>query len=107
MSTLVSIQLDSVDALAAELAALAAELAGDVAACAACAAGLASALDDDAGWHAAAAATSWARLVELLRARTAAVSGTLGAAVDGYRATEAALADSVRSVFPRAGAVPR
>ncbi len=107
MSTVISIQLDSVEELAGELAALATALADDVGICSSSAAALRSSLGNDVGWHAGAATTSWASLLELLRARTAAVAEMLSGAVAGYRAADAALAGSVRSDFPRAGAVLR
>lgn len=107
MSTAIEIQLDGVESLAAELAVLATQLSDGVRICSSTAAALRAALEDDVGWHAATAVTSWARLLDVLRARTAAVSETLVGAVASYRAADTALAGGMRPVFPRAGAVPR
>ena len=85
---------DGVTALADELAALAAELAGDVERIRAAAASFPDALSGDEGWAAATTATSWARLCDLLSSRTSALSGVLTSAVAAYQAEDAALAGS-------------
>jgi hypothetical protein len=95
MSSTVRVQLDAVSALAAELAALAAELDDDAGCCRSTVARLAAALSADEGWAAAAAGMAWAALVRLVAARTHAVAATLAAAVDSYRAVDAALADRI------------
>jgi hypothetical protein len=95
MSTVVSIQLDRVETLAAELAALASALSDDVALCTSSATRLRACLGGDEGWHAGAAATGWAQLMELLRARSAAVAGTLSAATESYRTADAALRERI------------
>jgi len=95
MSTVVSIQLDHVETLAAELAALARSLSDDVALCTSSATRLRACLAGDEGWHAGAAATGWAGLLELLRSRAEAVASTLGAAAESYRAVDGALRERI------------
>jgi hypothetical protein len=87
----ISVQLDAVDALAAELAALAGELDDDAGLCRSTARSFASALDGHEGWTAAAAATAWGSLTEVVAARTAAVAATLTSATAAYRAADTAL----------------
>jgi hypothetical protein len=103
MSTLVSVQLAVVAALAAELTALAAELEDDAALCSGTAEPMASALPGPAGWAAADVGTAWAGFVAVLAERTRAIAGTLAAAVDSYRATDQALAE--RLAARRSGAI--
>src|SRR4051812_29698125 len=95
MSTVISIQLDRVEALAAELVSLAGELAGETASCASAAASLHGALGGDEGWRAGVAGTAWAGLLRLIDERTAAVGATLSAAVLSYREADARLAASM------------
>lgn len=95
MPTVVSIQLDHVEALAAELAALAGALSDDVALCTSSAARLRAALGGDEGWHAGAAAAGWAGLLRLLRADTDAVASTLTAATVSYRAVDEAVRERI------------
>lgn len=95
MSTVVSIQLDHVETLAAELAALASALSDDVALCSSSATRLRASLGGDEGWHAGTAATGWAELLDLLRARATAVAGTLAAATESYRSVDAALRERI------------
>jgi hypothetical protein len=106
MSTVISIQLDRIEALAAELASLAAELSDETARCTSAAASLRTALGGDEGWRAGAAGTAWAGLLRLVDERTGAVGATLSAAVQSYREADAALAQSIPSGMPRPG-VPR
>jgi hypothetical protein len=87
-----SIRPEAVEALATELALLAAELAGDAGRSLSSAASFPVALGGDEGWDAGATATAWGRLQEVLAARADAIAGTLVAAVDAYRAEDAALA---------------
>jgi hypothetical protein len=101
VSVTIAVQLDEVQALSAELAVLAAELGEDAVLCRAAAATLDGALGGTAGERAGAAATGWASLLELLAARTAALAGTLRAAVASYRQADAALSD--RLLVRRAG----
>jgi hypothetical protein len=90
-----SVRLDAVDALAAELAALAGDLSEDGALCRSAATSLVSALGGDEGWSAGAAATAWAVLAEVVAARAGAVAGTLVAAVVAYRSADQALAEQI------------
>ena len=105
MSAPLSVDLDAVDALADELAALAAQLAEDPPLCRAAAASFASAVAGDAGRRASDAATAWAALTSILADRCAATAGTLRAAVASYRAVDSGLA---AAVLPgRSAAQPR
>ncbi len=101
MSVTIAAQLDDVQALAAELGVLAADLGEDAVLCRATAVSLDVALGGTAGERAGAAATGWATLLDLLAARTAALAGTLRAAVASYRQADAALSD--RLLVLRAG----
>ena len=87
-----TVRPEAVEALATELQALAAELADEAGWVRAAAASFPVALGGDEGWTAGATATAWARLQEVLAARTEAMAGTLLAAVAAYRAEDAALA---------------
>jgi hypothetical protein len=87
-----SVRPDEVAALAAELRALAAELADDAGWIRSAAASFSAALGGDEGWAAGATATAWAHLQEVLTARTEALAGTLAAAAAAYLAEDAALA---------------
>ena len=89
-----AVRPDGVTALADELAALAADLSGDVAQIRSAAASFPDALEGPEGWAAGATATSWARLYDLLATRTSALSDVLTAAVAAYEAEDAALAGS-------------
>src|SRR3954466_11824163 len=91
----ISIQLDTVQALAAELAVLSSQLADDAALCRSGAASLIQALARDAGWAAGSPATAWAALTGIVSDRTDAVAATLVAAVASYRAADAELADGM------------
>ena len=94
MSALISVQLDAVEALAAELAALAVALAGEGPLCTSTAGSLAS-LGGPEGFTAYSAAWGWVSLVDALASRTGAVATTLSAAVAGYRTVDAQLAERV------------
>jgi hypothetical protein len=86
---------DGVAALADELSALAAELAGDVEQIRSAATSFPAALEGHEGWAAGATATSWALLCDLVASRTSALAGVLTAAVAAYVAEDAALAGSL------------
>jgi hypothetical protein len=93
VSDTITVQLDAVEQLAGELAGLAAELAEECLLCRPAATGLAGALGataaaDDAG----AVGTGWVHLLDTLSAGTAALAGTLGAAVTAYRGHDAGVA---------------
>jgi hypothetical protein len=87
-----TVRFDAVEALAAELTALAGELSDDAAICRSTATSLYSALSREEGWSAGSAATSWAALADVLATRTGAVAGTLLSAVAAYHAADAAMA---------------
>jgi hypothetical protein len=104
MSSILSVQLDAVEALAVELAGLATELAGDAALCRSTATSLGAALGGDEGWTAGGVAVAWGGLTEVVADRADAVAGTLLAAVAAYRDADAALAERIGS--NRRGPVP-
>ena len=106
MSTVISIQLDRIEDLAAELASLAGQLSDETARCTSAAGTVRAALDGDEGWQASVAATGWAGLLRLIDERTVAVGATLTAAVQSYREADAVLAQSIPGGLPRPG-VPR
>ena len=91
---------DGVEALARELAGLAAELTEDVARVRWAAASFPAALGGHEGWAAGATATSWALLYEAVAERTGALAGTLTAAVAAYLAEDAALAGGCDTAGP-------
>jgi hypothetical protein len=93
-----TVRPDEVDALAAELGVLAAELADDAGRVRSAAASFPAALDGHEGWAAGATATAWARLQDILAARAAALGDTLTAAAAAYRAEDASLAGRTRHV---------
>jgi hypothetical protein len=97
MCSPISVQLDAVDALAAELAALAAELGDEGELCRSTARSLSTALDGHEGWTAGATATAWGSLAGVVAARTAAVAATLTRATAAYRAADAALSEGLGS----------
>lgn len=100
----VLVRPEAVTALAGELAALAAELSDDADHCRVAADALSTALDGDEGWTAGAAAMAWAGLEEVLAEQTAALAGTLTAAVQAYLAADARIAGGVgggRPELPR------
>jgi hypothetical protein len=91
MSDTVTVQLDAVQALADELAALSVSLSEEAGACGAVAPSLASALPG-AGERAGAAGQAWAALTGRLADRCRGVAGVLSGAVIGYRLQETVLA---------------
>ena len=95
MSSIISIQLDAVAALARELAVLAADLGDATDQCRSTAGSLATALGGEEGGTAGAAATAWAELSALVAANATAVAGTLDAAVTDYRAADAVRAAQI------------
>src|SRR4051794_15044933 len=107
MSALISVQLDRVEALAAELAALARALSGDVPLCTSTARSLSTSLGGTEGWWAAGAGHGWAGLAGVLAERTDAVATTLTRAVNAYRAADTLLAEWTGAGPTRATAVAR
>jgi hypothetical protein len=97
MSAILSVQLDAVQGLAAELAVLAADLAGDAALCRSTAMFFGPALGGEEGWTAAEVAAAWSDLTGVVADRADAVAGTLLAAVAAYRAEDTALAERIGS----------
>ncbi len=102
MSTPIAIQLDAVQALGQELAALATELSADADLCAATAVSLATAAPGPVSDAAGATGRAWATLVADCVAGTQAASAALAGAVRSYRLADAALSD--RLLAARAGA---
>ncbi len=93
MSGTIAAEFDAIDTLAAELAGLAAELAGEAQLCRSTAVSLGTAVSGGAAESAGAAGSGWGTALELLGQQTRALAATLSAAVDSYRAADAALAD--------------
>ena len=92
MSHLISVQLDVLGALLAELTALGVELADDEGVTAASGRSLGAALDGPVGVAAGTAGAQWTELVTTLAARTLAVAATLDAALAAYRAADEGIA---------------
>jgi len=91
----VSIQLEAVAALAAELATLSVQLSDDAALCHSTAASLHAALSGDVGQEAGSAATIWAELAGVVADRAGAAARCLRDAVASYRSEDAALAAAI------------
>jgi hypothetical protein len=95
MSAIISIQLDGVEALAAELATLAAALDGESQLCTSTARSLYTSLGGSEGWWIGGAGHGWAGLLRILAERTDSVATTLSRAVEAYRAADTALAQRI------------
>ena len=95
MSALISVQLDAVEELAAELATLAVALAYEAPLCTSTVGSLAGALGGQEGFLAFSAGSGWPRLIDALADRTTAIATTLSNAVDAYRLLDAGLAERV------------
>lgn len=91
----ISVQFDTLEALASELAALADELGEDAETCRSAAATLFTAMEGEEGWTSGGAATAWGSLTGVVAARTAAVAATLSAAAVAYRVADATLSADV------------
>ena len=100
MSAPLVVQLDALDALAAELAALGTELADDELVCRSCARTLGTALSGPPGETAARAGLAWTALLAALAERASAVAAMLSASVAAYRAVDAAAAARVSATAP-------
>jgi hypothetical protein len=100
MPALITVQLDAVAALADELSLLAVRLAEEPPLCRTAGAALETALGDPVGEAAAAAATAWGAVAQLLADECASTAETLHGAVAGYRATDTGLA---AALTPRPG----
>jgi hypothetical protein len=97
----------AVEALAAELDALAGELSEDADAALSAAAALPRAIDGETGWSAGAAATAWASVERILASRTEALAAALRATVVSYRAEDVYLAERVGTAGPFGRRTPR
>lgn len=95
MSSIISVQLDALDALAGELSTLAGELHEGAERCASAAVALADGLSRGEGLDAAWAAGLWASLARAVSDAARAVADTLRAAIGAYRAAEAVRARSI------------
>jgi hypothetical protein len=100
----ITVEPAALEALAAELAALAGELAGDAESSAAT---FPVALGGEEGWVAGATATAWAALQEAIADRARAVAGTLSGAAAAYRAQDAALSGHMGRGRPAGDREPR
>jgi hypothetical protein len=107
MSALISIQLDAVESLAAELASLAATLGDEVHLCTSTAASLGTALGGTTGEWAASAGHGWAGLLGVLADRTGAIATTLSSAVVAYRSADGLLSQRMGAGLPRGRAIAR
>jgi hypothetical protein len=95
LSAPIAIQLDAVQALGEELAALAAELSDDADLCGSTAVSLATAAPGEVSEQAGATGQLWAVLVTDLVAGSRAASTALLEAVRSYRLADAAVSDRV------------
>jgi hypothetical protein len=95
LSALISVQLDAVQALAADLAALATALADEVPLCTSTARSLATALGGREGFLAWSAASAWTGLIDSMAGRTGAISTTLTNAAEAYRAVDSRLSQRI------------
>jgi hypothetical protein len=95
VSHLISVQLDVLGGLLAELRALGVELGADEGLSAAAAASLEPALTGAVGEEAARSGAAWSGALATLAARTLAVAATLDAALAGYRAADLGLAEQI------------
>jgi hypothetical protein len=110
VSHLISVQLDVLGGLLAELRGLGGELSGEESATASGGRSVEGALPGPVGAEAARAGPQWTAAVAALAGRTLAVAATLDAALQAYRAADLGLAGQLQQGRPgRAGttAVPR
>ncbi|WP_222192499.1 hypothetical protein [Modestobacter italicus] len=104
MSHLISVQLDALGTLLAELTALGAELGEEGQLTAATGRSLGTALAGPVGAGAAEVGAGWAELLTALAARTLAVAATLDGALEAYRRADAGIAGQLGP--GRIGSVP-
>jgi hypothetical protein len=107
LSHLISVQLDALTALLAELSALGVQLEREGELCAATGRSLGAALAGPVGADAEVAGAGWTDLVTTLAARTLAVAASLEAAVGSYRTADAALAGQLDPGWAGRVPVPR
>jgi hypothetical protein len=100
VSQLISVQLEVLGGLLAELRALGVELREEEQLTAASGRSLSRALTGPVGEEAAAVGAEWAGAVGALAARTLAVAATLEAAIAGYRAADLGLAGQLGAGAP-------
>jgi hypothetical protein len=105
VSHLISVQLDVLAGLLADLRVLGGELTDDAAVTAATGRGLERALPGPVGEEAARAGAEWATALAALTVRTLAVAATLDAALSAYRAADVGLAEQI-DADGRIGATP-
>jgi hypothetical protein len=96
----ITVHLDEVGGLAAQLSALAAELDEDARTCRSAAGRVREALGGEEGWRAGALAIAWASLAETVAGRAGAVAASLVSATVAYRANEASLAERMTGTHP-------
>jgi hypothetical protein len=102
VSALISVQLDVLAGLLAELRALGAELTEEQQLTAATGRSVGGALAGGVGEEAALAGAEWCGVLAALAARTLAVAATLDAALSSYRAADLGLAGQIGArVVPR------
>jgi hypothetical protein len=107
VSHLISVQLDALAVLLAELTALGAELGADGELAASTGRSLGTALEGPVGGSAASAGADWAEALTTLAARALAVAATLDAALESYRAADAGLAARIDPGWTGRVPVPR
>jgi hypothetical protein len=95
VSHLISVQLDALAGLLAELRALGAEAAEDEERTAATGRSLAGTLEGPVGEEAGLAGAEWSAALAVLTARTLAVAATLDAALAAYRTADLGLAGQI------------
>jgi hypothetical protein len=107
VSHLISVQLDVLAGLLAELRALGGELTDDEQLTAASGRSLQRALSGPVGEEAARAGADWAAVLAVLAVRTLAVAASLDAALSAYRVSDAGLAGQIDRGHSGTAAVPR
>ena len=93
----ISVRPDVLEALAAELSVLAAELSEDADLCRSVAQSFMTALGGTEGWTAGACATAWASLADVLADGAQSLAGTLSAVVAAYADEDFGLSARIRS----------
>ena len=107
MSALISVQLDALAALLAELSALGVQLEREGELCASTGRSLGASLAGPVGADAEVAGEAWTDLVTTLAARSLAVAASLEAAVASYRTADAGLAGQLDPGWVGRVPVPR
>ncbi len=107
MTTPIVVQPDVLDALAADLLGLAADLSSGAGECDRAAGSMETAVDGPVGSRAASAGRSWSRLLESLSQHVATCATALHTVAAEYRAGDAALAQQLGDARSAAGAGPR